>query len=290
MAVAIYPRLAYRLLGGLAQRSGESSGRLRSTLQKAHIDVRPEVYLSMAYLNAVFAVVVGLVLDAFLARMATSGRPLPFVVALALPAALGFLTYLVTFFAPDIVANGRGRDIDAKLPYALNYVATLAGAGLPPERIFASLAAQPIYGAMAEEAAWITRDLRILGKDVVTAFNLAIDRSPSSRLQDLLQGAITSVTSGGQLKDYFLAKAEQFLTDNRQDQKKFLDSLGILAESYVTVVVAAPVFLLVLMTVMLVFGTGGTASLDVWYLLILVVIPLAQLGFAATIKFVTPEA
>lgn len=290
MAIALYPRLALRLMGGLAQRSAESNGRLRLTLQKAHLDIRPEVYLAVAYANAILALLAGVLLDGLLWRIAPTA--VPPLLLIAIPLGLAFLVYLITFFAPDILANARGRDVDAKLPYALNYVATLAGAGLPPERIFASLAAQPIYGAMAEEAAWITRDLRLLGKDVVTAFNLAIDRSPSSRLQDLLQGAITSVTSGGQLKDYFLAKAEQFLTDNRQDQKKFLDSLGILAESYVTVVVAAPVFLLVLMTVMLVFSNsgGGGSSLDTWYLLVLVVIPLAQLGFAVTIKFVTPEA
>jgi hypothetical protein len=57
----------------------------------------------------------------------------------------------------------------------------------------------------------------------------------------------------------------------------------------VTVVVAAPVFIIVLLSVMLMFGGSGTGMLTLGYILMLGLIPLAQLGFAATIKYVTPE-
>jgi flagellar protein FlaJ len=56
--------------------------------------------------------------------------------------------------------------------------------------------------------------------------NLALT-TPSPSLQDFLQGAITVVTSGGELEPYFKIKTEQYLIDNRQKQKEFLETLGI---------------------------------------------------------------
>ncbi|HET6399721.1 MAG TPA: hypothetical protein VFH47_09235, partial [Candidatus Thermoplasmatota archaeon] len=59
---------------------------------------------------------------------------------------------------------------------------------------------------------------------------------------------------------------------------------------FVTVVVAAPLFLIVILSVMTSFGGSADDTLVLGYSLILVLIPLSQLGFAWTIKVMTPEA
>jgi archaeal flagellar protein FlaJ len=286
-------RSAYRLLGPTVERSARSNAHLRLTLQRAHITLRPEVYLAYAYYNmlAAFAAsaAVVLVLYVFVAFGALA-LPTPFLLGAGLvPFVLPVMIYLVAHALPDVRAASRARDIDAKLPYALNYIASLASVGVTPDRIFASLARQPLYGEVAAEAAWISRDLRLLGHDLMTALTRAIDRSPSLKFQDFLQGAITALASGENLKLYFLSKSHQFVQDNRQAQRRFLDNLGVLAESYVTVVVAAPLLLLVLLSVMVLFGGGGSNMLRTGYVLILVLLPLAMAGFALAIKYVTPE-
>jgi flagellar protein FlaJ len=293
MALSRAQRTAYRLFGPTLAKRPQANAHLKLSLQKAHIHLRPEVYLGASYLNIllVFAGCLGLVATVgLLMALRLLAAPAGMLVLLApLPLVLAGTIYLLAHLLPDVKAATRARDIDARLPYALNYIATMASAGITPERIFEGLAGQPIYGEVANEAAWISRDLRLLGKDVVTALTDAIDRSPSVKWQDLLQGAITTVTSGGDLKNYFLAKSEQFMYENRQEQKRFLENLGVLAESFVTVVVAAPLFLLVLLSVMSMFGGNPRSALTLGYLLILVLLPLAQLGFLVTIRFVTPE-
>jgi flagellar protein FlaJ len=288
-----YQRLAYRLLGGSVERSAMGNVHLRLSLQKAHIYLRPEVYLGYSYLNMIIAFGATSFLVVVLALLAASGAigvgATMFVFLIPLPLVLAFSTYILTFIIPDLRAATRARDIDAKLPYALNYIATMASAGMTPDKIFANLSRQPLYGEVANEAAWISRDLRLLGKDLGTALTQAIDRSPSVKFQDLLQGAITTIGSGGDLKTYFLTKAEQYVYENRQDQKKFLDNLGVLGESFVTVVVVAPLFLLVLLSVMTTLGGDAKSLLLIGYVLILLLLPMAQLGFAMTIKYVTPE-
>lgn len=294
MAATAYERFAFRVFGTIAEGAAHKSHHLRIALQKAHVEVRPEVYLATSYLNMVLVFTGCLaIVAAAIGGYASGALPvpklmLPFLVPV--PLLLAGLVHFTTLAVPDLKAAARARDIDAKLPYALNYIATLASAGVPPEKVFAGLARQPIYGEVAAEAAWITRDLQLLGMDIVNAFTKAIDRSPSIRLQDFLQGAIAAVTTGGELKQYFLAKAEQFLLENRMEQRKFLDSLAVLAESFVVVVVAVPILFVVLLTVMAAFGGGPGDAIAIGYVLTLLILPLAQFGFATTIKWITPEA
>ncbi len=293
MGLNRYQRFAYRLFGSSLEETAQSNERLRSSLQKAHIYMRPEVYLSYGYMNMLVTFVASLVLVLLAGILFAAGvLPLsPAIVAFMIPVPLllAAIVYLITYVVPDLRASVRATDIDAKVPYALNYIATMANAGVTPDEIFDSLSRQPIYGEVANEAAWISRDLRLLGKDTVTAMNDAIDRSPSIKWQDLLQGAIATLTSGGSLKDYFLAKSDQFIQENRREQVQFMESLGVIAESFVTVVVAAPLFFIVLLTVMTTFGTGDNSGFTLGYFLILVLLPMSQAGFAATIKLMTPE-
>lgn len=294
MALRRFERVAHRLFGAAAGRAAAANAHLRITLQKAHINLRPEVYLASAYLTTLLASLGTLLPVLILLGLSAAGildlSPRTLIILAPAPVVVAVMVYLLTLVLPDLRAANRARDIDAKLPYALNYVATMASAGATPETVFASLAQQPIYGVVAQEAARITRDVQYLGADILTALSRGIERSPSPKLEDLLQGAITTLTSGGDLKTYFVQKSEQFLYENRQEQKRFLDGLGILAESFVTVVVAAPLFLIIILTVMTSFGGDATQTLVLGYTLVFVLIPVSQAGFAWAIKVMTPEA
>lgn len=293
MSLSGYSKVSYRLFGRFVAPAARHDRALGAALERAHSNLRPDVYLSISYLNIAIATAVALLFALGLAAAARGALlPIPYTfvaAAFVVPFLVVAVGYGIVRLAPRAKASLRARDIDAKLPYALNYISTMSGAGFTPERIFYTLAAQPVYGEVAAEAAWITRDLQVLGKDFVTALTDGIKRSPSAKWQDILQGAITTFTSGGHLKDYFVAKSEQFLVENRQNQKKFIEGLAIIAESYVTVIVAAPLFLIVLLSVMLMFGGSGGATLESGYLLVVLMIPLAQFGFAVTINLITPE-
>ncbi len=289
-----FERFAYKLFGGTARHSSTKNAHLGLALQKAHIPVRPDVYLSSAYLIAGIAGFASILAVLFLVLLQTEGVvqvPATFLLLiLPTPLVITGVVYLLALVLPDLRGLTRARNINSKLPYSLNYLSTMAAAGATPEALFATLAAQPIYGEVSEEAAWIVRDLRVLGLDVITALQRGIDRTPSPKFQDLLQGTVTALASGGDLKTYFANKADQYIADNRQEQRRFLDSLGVLAESFVTVVVAAPLFLIVILSVMSSFGGSANQTLVLGYSLVFLLIPLSQLGFAWTIKVMTPEA
>lgn len=287
-------RTAYRVLGRYGRRAAADNPHLGIALERAHITLRPEVYLATLRLLVFISLGLGLLALGMLVGLQVAGvlggPAAAWIILVPLPFVMATTAHFLGRLWPDLRARGRARDIDVRLPYALNYVSTMAAAGASPDAILRGLSGQDIYGEVAQEAAWLVRDMDLLGADLLTALGKGIDRSPSAKWQDLLQGVVTVLTGGGDLKAYFASKADQFLYENRQDQKKFLDSLGVLAESFVVVVAAAPLFLLVILSVMGMLGGSADHALRIGYMMILLLLPAAQAGFAYTIHVMTPEA
>jgi hypothetical protein len=180
---------------------------------------------------------------------------------------------------PGSTAKTRGRKIDRKISAAMSFVSAMSSADVNVDQIFKELARQKIYGEVAEEAAWITRDTELLGVDILTAIRNGSVRSPSKRFQDFLQGVVTTATSGGQLKPYFLLKAEQYERENKLAQLQRVETMGLLAETFVTVVVAFPLFLVIIIAIFAIIGGGGTFMIDVLWAIVGLMIPLSQFGF-----------
>ena len=166
----------------------------------------------------------------------------------------------------------------------------MSSANVNIDVIFKELSKQKIYGEIQREAQWITRDIELMGKDILTALKDAANRSPSPKWQDFLQGVVTTSASGGQLKPFFLMKADQFNKDRRIQEKSLMETLGMLAETFVTVVVAAPLFLIVMMSLMAtVNASSGNFIILMLYVIVLVMIPMSQLGFIVLISSMVEE-
>jgi flagellar protein FlaJ len=289
-----YYRFCLRAFGKPASRAAEKSKKLRYSLEQAHIELLPEVFIAFTWMNTLvgilgaYVLVVGaLIVSTAMGAVIT--RPVIAVLGV-LPLLLGASWYVAQSVYPDYRAGDRRRLIDRELPYAVNYIAAMSSAGIVPTVLLRDLARETTYGEVSREVAWMVRDIDLLGLDLLTAINRAISRSPSVRFQEFLQGAKTTILSGGDLKAYFASKAEQYMHENRRTQKEFLDGLGILAESYVTVVIAGPLFMLVLLSIMLLLGRGTAASMAFLFGLVFLALPLAHTAFGWVVKNMAPEA
>ncbi len=301
--VSLSPReqLAWRTFGKFVQARGRENQELEDNLLKAHIRLRPEEYLAVAWMNTTIAAV-GAVVAALVLTLVLSLVHLDIVtllVTFALVAAIPVFIFYMYFFGlpfgykgmPAGLAKKRGRKIDKKISGAMSFVSAMASADVPVDVIFKELSKQQVYGEVAREAEWITRDTELLGMDILTAIRRAAQRCPSAKFQDFLQGVVTTSTSGGQLKPYFLMKAEQFEKEDRLEMRKKMETLGMLAESFVTVVVAFPLFLVVIMAIMaLISRTGTSFILELLYVVVAVMIPISQFGFIFVIWNMEQEA
>jgi archaeal flagellar protein FlaJ len=265
--------------------------KLADPLKQSHMGLRPEAYVSYILVNSllitagmfVFLSIPSLIFLPILGVGLSFGLVAGLLFA---PFIFGQIVFLALYTTPKSKAKARSKDIDLKLPYALNYVAAMASAGVIPTEIFRSLSKQDIYGEVATEALYIYKDIQLHGFDIVTALRRATDRSPSQKFKELLTGAITTVTSGGDLTLYFSKKAQRHMWENRQEQKSFLEVMGLMAETYVTAAVAGPLFLIVMISIMTMLSGGGPSTLA---LIIYLVLPIINFGFVFGIMSMIPE-
>ena len=111
--------------------------------------------------------------------------------------------------APAREATRRADMIEKYLPYAASYTAAMSAANATPAKIFRSLAMnKDIYSDVADDAAMVYRDVTLLGYDLITAMKMGVDRAASVWLTEFFQGMVGTLTAGGQLKLFFLNRAE----------------------------------------------------------------------------------
>jgi flagellar protein FlaJ len=306
MAIKYLTSYSYHLFGSYFKDKRANYFELRQQLLKTRLNITFDMYLSMAVLCSLCMAALGLICafivvtqfdipditltssftNIFAGVQQYKNPTLKILLTIFLIVIFGGGTFIAFLIYPKIINSSRKSRIDTMLPYAVHYMSAMSGAGVIPVDIFSSLAKNKIYGEAVVEAAYIVRDIKILGRDLVSAMKNVAATTPSYRLQEFLQGAITIVSSGGDLETYFKIKAEQFVVENQRIQREFLETLGLLAETYVTAFVAGPLFLIVMISVMTIMGGMNILIL---YLLIYLVIPVGAIVFVIMINSMTPE-
>ena len=187
--------------------------------------------------------------------------------------------------------TARGDRLEKFLPYAASYTAAMAAANATPMKIFKSLAAnEDIYGEIAYDSAMIYRDISLLGMDLITAIKHAVDRAASPWATEFFQGMVGTLSSGGNLKLYFLNRAEHYMRENRIRLTMFLETLGLMAESYVVVAVAMPLFLIVMLVIMFwVSGAGSQISEGMVYGIVMGVLPFIHIAYSGLVWLMSEE-
>jgi len=304
-----FERFCFNLLGKRMKGKREEYAALRNDLISARFKTPFEVYLSTAFISAIIvglsgAVLIGVVSWVFqVPNMIKYRGEVPdilvglsahtlvigtIVITIFSLLVFGGLTYLVFILYPGLEAGNRRRNIDASLPYAINYITSMSTAGITPAEVFRLLGSSSIYGQSAVEARYISREIDIFGRDLIDALRLVSSSTPSRRMKEFLQGTMASVASGGNITDYFRTKAEQYALENRQTQKMFLETLALVSESYVTAMVAGTLFLIILQSIMSVLS--GDNKPMFLYAVIYVMIPLGSIMFVIMISSMTPES
>jgi flagellar protein FlaJ len=270
-----------------------ASEKLKQDLLSAHISVNADVYMAEGLIYTAISFITLICVLFFISAVLLPVLNMTFTLTysasiIGISAFGSLLTYGFFLKMPSLKAKSRGKKIDLNLSYALNFVAAMSSAGVTPTEIFKSLSQQSIYGEVQKEAAWIYRDATLLGKDIISSIRENMHRTPSEKFKEFLQGLIVTVTSGGSLKSFFSAKAKQFMIENRQKQKQTIESLGIMAESYVTAAVAGILLLFIVIPLMMIIS-GDTSQMILLYVMVFLIVPLVHLGFATVIRMMSLE-
>jgi flagellar protein FlaJ len=158
--------------------------------------------------------------------------------------------------------------------------------------MFRSLAKIDTKLAISKEAKNIVRDVELFGFDIITAMDTASKRTPSEKFRDLLEGFIATMHSGGDLSKYLSERSKQYMRLKRIALKRLADSLGVLAEFYVVMLVAGPLILVVMLAVMAMLGGGMPGLMNprlLLYLLTYLGLPLGSMVFLIMLDMISPK-
>lgn len=253
--------ISWKLFSRFVQsRNFKSSGTLQNSLKKASINVRSEEFLAASLFTSI--IVAGIALIFLLISLIMKFfYAIDAILIIAVPLS-AWITYVVMISYPESKASSRKKLIESNLGGAMAFIAAMASADVPVDVIFKELSKRDEYGEIRKEALKITRNTELFGMDIFTAIGEASRVSPSIKWQEFLQGVVTTATTGGRLKPYFVNKAEEYQNELRIALRKNAENVGLFAETYVTVGVAFPLFLIVILAIMgVISGSSGSSTI-----------------------------
>jgi flagellar protein FlaJ len=257
------------------------------TLVKADIPLSYEEYYSTAIMNTILGFIISIIIIQGFFTLFPSELYIFFIVLV--PLLIIIIITLTYYYYPFVRTTQRGRNIDLFLPYAINFVSSMAVAGISPAEIFETLSKISVYGEVQIEAKKITKEIKVMGTDNITALKHAIEVSPSRKFKAFLQGIIGCIQSGSDLHIYFANIASKFMEDDLTDRKRDLDVLTVIAEVMVLAVIAFPIFLVIVLTVMGFFGGSMSVSLAILLIFSFIGLPIIYACFYLLIKFTSIE-
>ena len=209
-------------------------------------------------------------------------HPITALIILIVTSLVPMIIGLIYLSLPTSKAKTRGKNIDRYLPYVTNFINTMSVAGINPAEIFETLSTIELYGEVQKEAKKITTEIELMGIDTITALQHAIKITPSDKFKEFLQGILGVIQSGSQLGPYFDRCVERYMEEDLVERKRNLESLAIMAESFVVTVIAFPLFLVIIISIM--GMTSGGISYEFMFILAFLVLPMAYFGFYVMMK------
>jgi flagellar protein FlaJ len=287
----------------------ESYSWLHTDLVSARSGVTIEHYLFQTYvitvLSGIFCAFAGFITADIIAGMPVSSQIYDvFGVYRIFPQAVPMLLFRggVTFAAfvagsvlgykvmtgfPSLLKSHRATRINLSLHSAVAYMFAMQRGGAELSTIFASLADNAsIFGEVAVEFAQFVRDVDYFGYDLITALKHLGETTPSEKFRDFLQDLLSVIDSGAGMGEFFAGRVRTYQEEARFELKQFITTLEFVAETYVTLFVAGPLFLIIIMVVMgLIGGMGLTALSVVCYALI----PIGSVLFIVFLSMISEK-
>jgi flagellar protein FlaJ len=234
-----------------------------------------EVFVANMVLSSIIAAIVGLV-GATLASIILNVTPIAtLMLSLIGCISCAGMTFAVLQLTPCINAKTRASKLGDEVPHYIGYMATLCASGLSLEGIFKSISKENSDEEIVKDSKFVTRNIEILGMDVVTAINDLIRRTPSGSYCELLEGAIITFKSGGNLREYFLATAKVHLEEKKLNVKRSTESLGIMSEMYTILLIVFPLMAIIMLSIMAIMNPnlGGFDLITLMNMLTYILVP-----------------
>ena len=244
---------------------------LERDLQKSNLQFLPRSYISVTIFTTILSIILAIILFLFFLFF-NVGAELPIITLVTesflerflkvfwLLFAVPVTTFLIMFNYPGMERAAAESRINQELPFATIHMSAISGSMIDPSKIFEIIISTKEYPSIQREFVKLMNEINIYGYDLISALRRSAFNSPSTRLAELFNGIATTITSGGDLPEFFSKRSQTLLLDYRLEREKYARSAETFMDIYISVVIAAPMILMLLLMMMKVSGLGISLS------------------------------
>ena len=274
--------------------------KLNKELRKSNLAFISHTYLSMAFFSSLLSSFVAVILFVILLFFGLSIE-VPFFIPIEESIGLRFLktfwiifaipvlTFVAFYFYPSTEKKSISGKINQELPFVVIHMAAIVGSGVEPTNIFKIIVTSEEYPNTRKELKKLLNQINLYGYDLVSALRSSAQLTSSSKLSELFNGLATTISSGGDLRDFLDKRSESLIFDYKIEREKYSKMAETFMDIYISVVIAAPMITTLLLVMMSVTGFALGLGIQTLSLLMLMAIGLINVFFLLFLHLKQPE-
>ena len=199
------------------------------------------------------------------------------------------VTFFFAYFYPSLEKRSLESKINQELPFATIHMSAITSSMIEPSKIFSIIIATREYPYLEKEFIKLQNEINIYGYDLVTTLRNRSANSPSRKLSELYNGLMTTITSGGDIPEFFDKRSQTLLFEHRLDVEKQSKAAETFMDIYISVVIAAPMILMLLLMMMRISGFGITLSPFMITLVMILSVTMINIMFLTFLHLKQPK-
>jgi len=222
---------------GLYKKYPNFSKPLLEALTSSNIRILSRTYLSIVLFSTVLLFPISFIITLLLTTSVLLGLVVSILVSV--------LTFGIVYSYPFMIANDRKSKIGQELVFGIVHMSAIAGSGAQPIKIFQLLVDSGDYDELAEELKRVLNYVNVFGSNLSSALKAVSDSTPSQELKEIFNGMISTIETGGDIRQYLRDKSEDSLVKFKTNQRKRIETVGVYSEVYTGFMIAGPLLFIV---------------------------------------------
>jgi archaellum biogenesis protein FlaJ (TadC family) len=191
------------------------------------------------------------------------------------------IALILALMYPNYKKSSEKSRIEDGLLYTVSYMTVLANCGLSVDQIFGRSAEIEQNPAIRKLMTSYITDIKIKGYDIEQGLRRLIEKSPSKSLSDVLNSISNASWTSGDLKEILSYHFEVLDRIRKDETENMINSLTVLSEIYVAMMVIAPIMLIIMFTLLsvLISGMNQLSTISILNSITFIFLPFVGAGF-----------
>ncbi|MFW6283597.1 MAG: type II secretion system F family protein [Minisyncoccales bacterium] len=190
-----------------------------------------------------------------------------------------FVTFVGGYVYPSLEKESVQSKINQEIPFATIHMSAISGSMIEPSKIFQIIISTKEYETLEKEFTKIMNGINIYGYNLVGSLKKTAERTASKKFSELLNSMSTTITSGGNLVEFFDKRSKSLLFDYKLERERKSKQAETFMDIYISVVIAAPMIFMLLLVMMQISGLGIEISNSLISLLMILGVSLVNAIF-----------